>query len=107
MEIDNFYFSESYNVSSMFYNCSKLISLNLYNFDLSSSIDYSNMLNQCNDHLIYCINNDELIKSYLSNFTYINNCSYFCFKKSKKMIYKTNECLDNCYNNSYEYKKML
>ena len=104
LEIDNFDILMAYNLSSMFYNCSELISLNLFNFQFSPDYEYSNILNECNEKLIFCVNNNSLI--YLSNFTFVYNCTYFCFKKSKKLIYKTNECVDDCFNNLYEYNNI-
>ena len=104
LEIDNFDTSKTIDMSFMFYNCSSLISLNLYNFNLSSSVDYSYILSQCNTYLIYCINNNSPLKEYLSEFEFTFNCSYFCLKKSHKIIYETNECTFNCYNdNLFEY----
>ena len=62
------------------------------------------MLNESNDNLIYCINNNSLIYSYISNFAFTHNCSYFCLKKYQKMIYDTNECVDNCSDNNFLYE---
>ena len=81
----------------MFYNCSSLISLNLYHFDISSITNINNnIFNNYNENLIYCIN--EIFAYKLSSLllkSFHKNCSYFCFMYFKKYIESKHLCIDN------------
>jgi len=96
LDLSNFNTTLVTSMKMMFNNCELLKFLELDNFDFSSVSDMTDILNSCNDNLIYCIKND-YDSFLLSNYTYKNNCSYFCQSKSKKYIYENNNCVYNCY----------
>ena len=109
LEISNFNTSSVAKMDFMFSDCSSLHSLNLSNFyfNLSIDISYDYLFSECNEYLIYCINEEkqDILKKLLNQFTY--NCSYFCSKESKKLINGTNICIENCGNDAkYEYKNI-
>ena len=87
LEISNFNTSSVAKMDFIFSDCSSLHSLNLSNFyfNLSINISYDYLFSECNEHLIYCINEEkrDILKELLSQFTY--NYSYFCSKESKKI----------------------
>ena len=106
LEINNFDPMWVSEMEGMFSNCKSLISLDLSNFEVSRFEKYPNMFEEMNPNLIYCINikSIENVIESLSNYTF--NCSYFCSKKGKKMIYDTNACIDDCslsQRNIYEF----
>ena len=107
LNIDNFDTSRVRYMDSMFYGCNSLITLDLNNFDTTKIDTYEDMLSGC-DNLIVCINNTKSskIESLLSS--YKQNCAFFCFEKSEKMINESLMCINDCSNNDdkYEYNNI-
>ena len=105
LDLSNFYTSSVTNMEYLFEGCSNLISLDLRNFIISSfSVSMTDILNNCNNDLVYCINSDstiliETFKSY--NFKY--NCSDICFDENKKISLDNKKCVSNCIDN-YEFE---
>ena len=90
----------STNMGYMFSGCSKLISLDLSNFDTSSVTNMERMFSSCNINLILCIYNNNLnynLYNHLNtsdyNFKNNINCSHICFYESKKIILDTKNCV--------------
>ena len=105
LDLNNFNTSLVTNMGMMFKNCESLKFLELNNFDFSSVSNMTDILDGCNENLIYCIKN-ESNSFLLSNYSYHNNCSYICQSKSKKFIYENNNCVYNCYDDEiykFEY----
>ena len=107
LNIDNFDTSKVNYMDSMFYGCSSLITLDLNNFDMTKIKTYEDMISGC-DNLIVCINNTKSseIKSLLS--LYKQNCPFFCFEKSQKMVNESLICINDCNNNEdkFEYNNI-
>ena len=105
LEMNNFDTSKVNNMYRMFYGCSQLISLNLSNFNITSNTLRDEMFSNCNNNLIYCINEQEilnLLSDQLSTFR--NNCTYICVENlNKKFVIEENKCIDNC-NSDDNYK---
>ena len=95
----------------MFYYCSELISLDLSNFIISNNIAMNNMFLNCNNNVLFCLN-DNISSKLLSQITNLNpnfynnsNCSNICFCKYKKIILDAKECVLSCSNYfKFEYK---
>ena len=107
LNIDNFDTTKVRYMDSMFYGCSSLITLDLNNFDMTKIETYQDMLLGC-DNLIVCINNTKSseIESLLSS--YKQNCPFFCFEKSQKMVNESLMCINDCNNNDdkFEYNNI-
>jgi len=107
LNIDNFDTSNVRYMDSMFYGCNSLITLDLNNFDMTKIETYENIISGCNN-LIVCINNTKSseIESLLSS--YKQNCPFFCFEKSQKMINESLMCINDCNNNDdlFEYNNI-
>ena len=85
----------------MFYSCTSLISLNLYNFNLSRIKDYSSIFTKINKDLIYCIKetNLSIFNELLSSSSNLN-CSDIYFTNSQhKLLLNKSIFIDNCINN--------
>ena len=113
LDLSHFNTSSVTDMEYMFYGCSNLISLDLSDFNTSSnSINIDSMFDNCNNNLIYCIKDNNIILEYILSvssyqFKNNNNCSDICFNKNKKIILDTKKCVLNCTNNyTYEYKNI-
>ena len=81
----------------MFYGCNSLRSLNLSHFNLDSTTSFSDMFINCNENLIYCINESNMkveIKTQLESFQ--NNCFKICTMQSFKFISENIQCIESC-----------
>ena len=94
LEINNFVTNPSLSMIDFIANCSSLISLDLYNFDISilrttpsssSSTNYGLFYN-IKPGLIYCLNITNAGDTLNSLLSGEFNCQYFCFKKGRKFI---------------------
>ena len=98
----------------MFERCSKLISLDLRNFNTLNTENIQSMFKSCSDSLIYCINPDNdktanLLNNIQSNYNFKNNnlCSDNCFVENKKLIFDLRKCVLICTEEyKYDYKNI-
>ena len=111
LDISNFNILNVQYIDHIFYNCNSLISLNLYNFSSNSymeNLDYAKeMFTGCNESLIYCINENNILSPILyqlSNFSN-RNCSNECFLGVHKLFPKERICIENCIN-LFEYNNI-
>ena len=97
LEFNNYHNCNIIKMDRAFYNCSSLISLNLGNFILSESTLRESVFDFINKDIIYCIKDNILLNEFLKNEINLqNNCSDYCFDKSKKIIMEKNKCILNC-----------
>ena len=97
---------------NMFYNCKKLISLDLSNFNVQANTQMNVMFNGTNCNMIICLSNIEtnIFTFIKSNYPYLlnnSNCSDICFNKNKKISIENNKCVLECSNDYiYDYKNI-
>ena len=101
------------NAESMFANDMELVYINFSNIDESNIKVHSNMLAGTRENMVFCINKSQ------SNFIYnlikrksctTFDCSTDWIKSRKKIVVKTNKCVDECpegYKFDYHYNCMV
>ena len=108
LNINNFNTSLVNNTIRMFYNCGSLLSLNLTSFNTSMIREngYTNMFQNVNPNLIYCIDDKKsyIFDSSLSRFT--KDCNYICKNFYNQSFIKDKvQCIDKCIDDdAYQYE---
>ena len=111
LDLSNFDTSKVNNMNNMFENCDSLKYLNIINFNTQNVGFNVNNMFQNNYDLIICVNKTNLnvdTQSLLKS--YKINCSSICFlNENNKLIFETEECIDDCIKhdqNKFEYNKI-
>ena len=108
LNINNFETKNVTKMAKMFLGCKSLTSLNLSKFYITENTDYQNMFFEGAENIIYCVNDDfyEKIKTQMEEKECAirnNNCFPDWKFLSKKIIYDTGKCIENC-NMTEKYK---
>ena len=112
LNLSNFNTEKIENMDSMFSGCKNLRYINFYNFREDSLQSLNNLFSEVPNNLNLCIDDSNeyskiKILNELSTLKCpIKDCSNDWTKKKFRMIYNSEECIDNCLNdevNKYEY----
>ena len=98
LDLSNFDTKRVINIVKMFYNCQSLIYLNIKSFELSTQIQYNNVIDGISSYIKYCYELDP-IKYILQA-----DCSNTCFQDNIKIDINNNMCVESCINNGYQYE---
>ena len=109
LNLSNFNTLKVNSMNEIFYGCSNLEYINLNNFverALSNNTDYyQNIFYDISDNAVICINEintKEKIFPQINNTNcFVVDCSNEWKSKQKKIINSTNECIENCNENSF------
>ena len=106
IDLSNFNTSKVTMIDYMFSDCINLEYINIKNFNNNSLTIYHNFFDNLPENVIICINKENMknVLNQLENKTcYSIDCSNTWRKKQKKLIDKTNSCVDSC-SNEIQYK---
>ena len=104
LNLSHFDTSKISNIYGMFLGCDSLIYLNLYSFKLNNTVNKTNVINNINPNVKYCINDNDTKTLLLGN-NVISDCSGPCFQKNnKKVDIFNNTCIESCINNGFDYE---
>ena len=108
LNLKNFNTNKVSSFSGIFQGCGNLKALNISSFIYQRGISTYDMFSDCNESMIYCINEENTpddVKEQLSDFPNLY-CSDTCFQNEvNKIIPCTNSCIVSCENdNIYKYE---
>ena len=104
LDLSNFDTSQVLNFNSMFEDCFNLEYINFNNSDIFYFSHYNNLLLNVPNNIVICAQEDSLIFSEInSDNCYIIDCSNDWKLNQKKIIPHSNQCVDICNDNQYEY----
>ena len=110
LDLSNFNTLKVESMYGMFYGCTHLEYINLQNFDENNLKQSNNMFYNVPNNVVICINEsntkNKIFPQIKNKTCYYIDCSNNWKTKQKKIISETDECIDNCIQdsfNKYEY----
>ena len=102
LDLSNFNTPKLTNIENMFMVCESLIYINMKKFQLIGTINKEKAFYLISSYVKYCLEDQDTKNLILSGQNV--NCLDDCFKKDIKLDIETNQCINNCKTNSYEYE---
>ena len=88
----------------MFCYCETLMYLNMYSFQLNSTINITSAFNRTSENLVFCIK-DNYTKNYLFGVDKMSICLEPCSNENNKKInLLIDGCVKSCTNNRFQYE---
>ena len=102
LDLGDFNTYELTSMNRMFLNCKSLIYINLIRFSYIQNIE--NIFSSNIDNLVYCVDKDSNIYSFLQNNEKLTfDCNNLCFNGGIKILFEEKKCSRQC-TGKYKYK---
>ena len=98
LDLSNFNITSTKKLSNLLSGSKSLVFVNLNSWEENPDAGITSMITSVNKNLIYCINEEKSkeINKLLQKFSKNNDCDNICFSETRKIIIDKKICVDDC-----------